>query len=492
MQPTQEQQQAIDAFRFGDDLVIEAGAGTGKTTTLKALAKQTERRGQYVAFNRSIVDEAKAKMPANVRSSTMHSLAMGGTERAFAHRLGSRRMRSDQIARVLGIDPVVVMYGTERKRLAPGFLAGHAMRTVKNFCNGADPTITVRHVAYIDGIDPPGSDGAKTYRNNDDVAATIVDAARALWADACKTDGRLPYQHDYYLKWWQLNEPRIEADFILFDEAQDASPVMVSIVEQQAGWSQIVAVGDTQQSIYGWRGAVNALAEMDIDTRTFLTQSFRFGPAVADIANLILERLNAELRLRGTPDIKSVVDTLEQPRTILCRTNAKAVETVLSSQRDGVRAFLIGGGGEMERFAKAAAELQATGRTSHVDLACFSSWQQVIDYCADDPMGDDLRLSVRLIEDYGADVVIEALGRMPKDEGAAQLVVSTAHKSKGREWSTVRLADDFAYPAGKDDLADEEWRLLYVAATRAIDGLDVSNVQPIADLTRKAHDEAVR
>ena len=48
----------------GKDLVIEAGAGTGKTSTLVHIAKANpEKRMQYVAFNSAIVRESKAKMP---------------------------------------------------------------------------------------------------------------------------------------------------------------------------------------------------------------------------------------------------------------------------------------------------------------------------------------------------------------------------------------------------------------------------------------------
>lgn len=54
LQPTYEQTAAADASATGEHLVIQAGAGTGKTTTLTQLAASTSRRGLYIAFNRSI------------------------------------------------------------------------------------------------------------------------------------------------------------------------------------------------------------------------------------------------------------------------------------------------------------------------------------------------------------------------------------------------------------------------------------------------------
>jgi len=59
--PTPEQQAIGAAFGTGENLVIEAGAGAGKTSTLKMIAQQAGRkRGLYLAFNRSIVDDAAA------------------------------------------------------------------------------------------------------------------------------------------------------------------------------------------------------------------------------------------------------------------------------------------------------------------------------------------------------------------------------------------------------------------------------------------------
>jgi ATP-dependent exoDNAse (exonuclease V) beta subunit len=42
--PTGEQQAIIDAYQTTANLVIEAGAGTGKTSTLRMLAACTPRR----------------------------------------------------------------------------------------------------------------------------------------------------------------------------------------------------------------------------------------------------------------------------------------------------------------------------------------------------------------------------------------------------------------------------------------------------------------
>ncbi|MCK1493792.1 ATP-binding domain-containing protein [Bradyrhizobium sp. 180] len=62
------------------------------------------------------------------------------------------------------------------------------------------------------------------------------------------------------------------------------------------------------------------------------------------------------------------------------------------------------------------------------------------------------------------------------DEERSDLTISTAHKAKGREWSTVRLMDDFlrSQPGKPTDGFDPaEVRLFYVALTRAKEAVEV-------------------
>lgn len=480
--PTDQQVEALGLFLSGCNLSVEAGAGTGKTTTLKLLATSTPAPGAYVAFNRAIVNEASEKMPMTVVSSTAHSLAMRAIGHRYRHRLDTGRMRSWELARLLGLDSLVVTYGGKRKVLQGSYLASLVMRTIRNFAMSADPAPTIQHVPYIDGIDVHQADGVRGVANNRKVREFIEPAIAKAWADLQDPLGALPFSHDHYLKLWQLGDPIIPGEFVLFDEAQDASPVMLAAVEAQLQrGSQLVFVGDSQQQIYEWRGAVNALAQVPHDATVFLTRSWRFGPAIANVANLVLGRLPTSMRLEGNPAIESqVAPAWALPGAILCRTNATAVEMVLRLQRDGHKPHLVGGGDEVLRFARAAADLEAGRQTSHPDLACFDTWKEVQAYVEQDPQGDDLKLLVKLIDEYGIDVIVQALDGMIA-ERAADVVVSTAHKAKGREWDVVRLAPDFQEP-GDGDGVDGEWRLLYVAATRARRVLDVRSCEPIAAL----------
>lgn len=478
--PTTEQQHILGLFETGQDVVIQAGAGTGKTTTLIQLAASTRRRGQYIAFNKAIVTEAGTKMPGTVTCSTAHSLAYRAVGATYAHRLrNSQRMKSIDLANRLKVDAMqVVAFDGSKKMLSRTFLAGLAMRGITRFCQSADPDPTMRHVPYVEGLDAPADDDGGHRRNvvNKQVAKHLEPALRLAWKDLMDIEGNLPYRHDHYLKAWQLDDPRIGADYILFDECQDANPVLLAIVEAQKH-AQRVFVGDSQQAIYGFTGAVDALSRIEATGAAvgYLTQSFRFGPAVADVANTMLGHLEAELRLTGYDEIASVVGPVAEPDVILTRTNAVAVRTLLQKQSDGLRVHLVGGGADIVSFAKAARQLMEGERTEHPELACFETWLEVQEYVKQDEQGGDLRLMVGLVDEFGVPTILEALDRNIREDDA-DIVISTAHKSKGREWNSVQLAGDFPPEPKKEEL-----RLLYVACTRAKRELDIEGVPFVRD-----------
>lgn len=477
--PTDEQQQVIDAFGAGlATLVVEAGAGCGKSSTLRMTAASAPtRKGVYVAYNKALADEAKGSMPASVMSRTAHSLAYGPVGSRFRHRLNGSRLPAREVARVLGIrEPIRI--GSDRVPLAPQQLARIVMDAVGRFCNTADSVPSRWHVRRVNGY---------TDAEHRQLAQAVEPWVVAAWDDLCAETGSLKYTHDCYLKQWQLSKPIIPADFILLDEAQDISPVMADIFGRQEH-AQRIMVGDSAQAIYGWRGAVDALSRFQADQRLTLSQSFRFGTAIADEANKWLELLDAKLRLRGFDQVDSRLARLDTPDVILCRSNGEAVSQLMSALDDGRRACLVGGGTEIRRLAEAARDLQSGRGTAHPELFAFTSWAEVKEYAEQDAGGSDLRVIVRLVETWGPAAIISAVDRM-SHEDRADLVISTAHKAKGREWDRVRIAEDFRSPAAGEDgdepdlPGDDELMLAYVSVTRARRVLDRGSLAWVDDVT---------
>lgn len=471
LKPTPEQQRIIDAASTGADLVIEAGAGSGKTSTLKMVAAAAPRkRGVYVAYNRAIAADAAKAFPASVLCKTAHGLAYGAVGSRFRHRLNAPRLPARETARILGINEPLVL-GTDRAPLAPQQLARLVMSTVTNFCHSDDDQPTRWHVPVVNGLEAPLARAA--------LAGAILPWATAAWADLTRPDGRLRFTHDVYLKLWALSRPQLEADYVLLDEAQDSNPCVSGVVNGRQKDTQRILVGDRCQAIYGWRGARDAMAGFD-GLRLVLSQSFRFGPAIAAEANKWLDVLDAELRLTGYDAIGSRVDQLDAPAAILCRTNAEAVRQALAARTAGRRAALVGGGNDIRQLAEAAIDLRAGRGTAHPELCAFRTWAEVQAYVTEDAAGSDLKVAVGLIDSYGPEGMLEILASLV-DERIADVVLSTAHKAKGREWATVRIADDFREPKASKDNPDpevprEDAMLAYVAVTRARQVLDRSGL----------------
>ncbi len=197
-QPTEEQRAIIAAARgmCGKGvLVVEAGAGAGKTTTLTMLEETLTGRGQYTAFNAALVKESKTKFK-RAECNTTHSLAFRAVGKRFANRLGGARVRSDVVARMLGVEPfsytIDVGGGPATRTIPSARLAAMILGAVKRFCQSADREIEAKHVRYVDGIDLP-VDGKKTYAVNERLREHLLPAVKRAWADLSNPDGRLPY-----------------------------------------------------------------------------------------------------------------------------------------------------------------------------------------------------------------------------------------------------------------------------------------------------------
>lgn len=487
MKPTDEQQAAIDAGLSGGHLIVEAGAGSGKTTVLdmmsRAMLTATGGRGLYVAFNRATKDEALTRFDPAMQCATGHGLAYARFGKPLRHKLPSARpaQAAWEVARMLGIQDVVLdISGDPTPAVAPAAKIAHSARdAVDRFCRSADAELTRAHLGR-DAL-PPGVNRAQYEQ-------AVLAAAQAAWADLASVDGTLRMPHDVYRKLWALSQPNLRLDFFMLDEAQDTAPVLAQVLRAQD--CQQIAVGDSCQQLYKWAGAVDAMANWGEAERLFLTQSWRFGPAIAEEANKWLTVLGSPLRLTGTEAIASELAELgSSARAVLCRTNVGAVGEVMTALEAGRRVALTGGGREIESLARAAEALQAGRRTTHPELSVFTSWEQVRQAANEENADPGLKVLVRMIDTYGPATVMATMRRLEAKESSADVVVSTGHKAKGREWPTVRASADFAprdqntAEDGRQGVDPEVAMLGYVTVTRAQQVLDRGPLAYVDGLT---------
>ena len=288
------------------------------------------------------------------------------------------------------------------------------------------------------------------------------------------------FTHDHYLKMYALSKPVIQGDVLFFDEAQDANPVIKSIVMNQ-DHLQKVLVGDENQAIYGFTGALDAMGEFAKTGATVLplAQSFRFGQAVADSANEMLGLLGSAMKLRGFDQIPSRIEDLtsDQAAAVLCRTNAGTLQEIVDVQQSGKKAALVGGIDQIKNFVIAAIDLQERSKTNHPELMMFTSWDELKNYVDKDADGGDLATLVKIVELNDSTKLLNALNSCV-DESRADVTISTAHKAKGREWDSVKIGADFSIvkedptTGNRSEMGRPEKMLAYVALTRAEVTLD--------------------
>ncbi len=230
------------------------------------------------------------------------------------------------------------------------------------------------------------------------------------------------------------------------DEAQDLDPVFAQVLEGQRGL-QRVYVGDPNQEIYGWRGAVNALEGLDTH-EAHLTWSFRFGEGLASKVRGFMAYLGRGLRLVGKAAWETEVAEdprdLEPPYTVLCRTNAGVVDALVRLVPK--RAYVYGGVDELIRLLEDAEALRRgePRPNPHPDLVLLESWDDLMVLAEEvgDPTASVLASLASAYADLASLASYLASVVVPR-EADAQIVFSTAHKAKGTEWPQVLLWEDF-------------------------------------------------
>src|SRR3546814_3378366 len=97
--------------------------------------------------------------------------------------------------------------------------------------------------------------------------------------------------------------------------------------------TKLLYLGDEHQSIYAFRGAQDAMASLPGGAYHYpLTQSWRFGPRTAQLANLMLRELKEErLQLEGMGEDREW--NPNAPYAYLARTNAELISQAVADRK---------------------------------------------------------------------------------------------------------------------------------------------------------------
>ena len=466
---TQEQIQIVEASKTHNILKIEAFAGSGKSSTLVEVSKVNLVPSLYLTFNKAMADEAKEKFPAHVECRTIHSMAYGSYGRDMSHKLVRPKGRyqnvagtASEIAKFYKLRPIFT--SDDKCAFSSVFIGLLAQQTVARYEQSGDVDIQEKHVPYRDILDK-----SKKFPEIDvkDVRKDVFKAAKSIWKD--RTDMLSPVlaTHDTYLKLYQLSNPKLNYDILYIDEVQDSNQVMLDIVLKQN--CKTILVGDSYQSIYQFRGAVNALERIQAPT-LHLSQSFRFGQDLADVANSIIKPSTSIKGFKHTTVLSAEgkdITELPEGSCLLFRTNMALMLTAIDLITQGIYVDVPNNISGAKQAISSALALKSGDmkNVKHQHLIPFSTWEEFKESAKDDP-----ELSALYNITKGSERELkDKLNMLNKnDPTIAKYVMRTAHGSKGLEWDTVMVMNDFSDDPNTYLKNQQEANLLYVATTRAM------------------------
>lgn len=479
IKPTEEQLGALELTKSNRVVKINAKSGCGKTSTLAVIAKNTVVPSLYLAFNKSMAAEARAKFPSHVSCMTTHGLAYGVVGHEYQNKLsrptGAYRNvggTGSEIAKLYKIPDYVI---DAKSKLRSAFLGQIIRDTVNKFEQSAAVELGKEHIPsnYEKDIKKRFPDISIKH-----LKSVLHRYAKRLWEERSDIWSEVMCTHDTYLKLFQLQKVQLtQYEVVYLDEAQDSNECVLDIVLSQKH-CKIVLVGDDRQAIYGWRGSVNAMQKVQC-SECGLTKSFRYGQKIADIASKILQNtVNIVGNELVDSKVESSLDEIETgvsavvynlPYTILFRKNLTLIYEAISLIERGVSISINIDTKDFVNMLKSAQELADGNLTKvkHEDIVPYASW---VEFKAEAKSDKSLLKLVSLVEQGDASRVIDVLHNYDK-HGDAHVTLTTSHKAKGLEYDQVVLSDDFPSNYDKNGrfvgLSEEDENLLYVAATRA-------------------------
>jgi len=479
--PSPEQSSFFDTLTdpSGRNIALSACAGSGKTTTivegLKLLpAKLPSGLAPsvcFLAFNKSIAETLKSRVPQAVACSTFHSLGFNALK-SFGIVQRNVKIDARKIPKLVFNTGTVDGGSPDMPQLIKLIGLGKSEATAT----------------------PDWAALCKLHEFDFDIGASRACALAQTVLDASLRD-RDTIDFDDML--WMpvvLNVLFTKYDYVFVDEAQDVNPVQMEIVARLLKpTSRLVIVGDPRQAIYAFRGAGHGA--MDEMIRRFDMTSMPLSVSYRCPRNIVLEA-----RTRGgctaiKPSAVAGDGTVQRETeysasaftphdVILCRNTAPLVAMCYALLQRSIPCRILG----RDIGAQLAALVKKMRAANLEDLAeKLGKWQaREVAKCETDGRSPD-----RVYDQH--DCIIHFINMLDEDSRSvedvltqidllfndqtksAKLTLCTVHKAKGLEWRTVFILDFAKYMPSR--WAKQDWQkvqeknLIYVAITRCMDTL---------------------
>jgi DNA helicase-2/ATP-dependent DNA helicase PcrA len=447
--------------------VVEAVAGSGKTTTIVEALKRVRGSSIFLAFNKSIATEL-GKRGVNAR--TFHSLTYSPVMRhKRANEVTNDKLRRICDAKLTGDDGA--LYGAFITRLVG--LGRQA---------GIGCLVPDVEQSWLDLVQYHDLELESEYAD----LGRALELASLLLQES-NSSGMVDFDDMLYIAVKDgLSLPKF--DFVFVDEAQDTNAIQRALLRKiMHKDSRMVAVGDPAQAIYGFRGADSNSLQLIVDefncTRLPLTISYRCPQAVVKYAQQWVSHIEAapnapegEVQSLGT---KWDTKVFQPGDLVVCRTTAPIIALAYKMLRTRVPVQVLGR--EIGQGLKALInKLNARGieqvqskleawRTREVEKAVAKKQDAKAEAIND--KADAIVCLIEGLEETNRTVpaLLRVIDDLFADKGAAT-VLSTIHKAKGLEAPRVFWLNSSQCPATwakQDWQRQQEVNLCYVAVTRA-------------------------
>ena len=464
--PMQEAIFAAVENTIGGNLIVEALAGTGKSTTLEEIVRRTDPDASVLvcAFNTSIAKALEPRMPVGVTVKTIHSFGFAALRAASTRRIEINRFRTaDAVQGILG--------------------RGHESRDARAFCS---KLISIAKGNAFDACEAGGTPKLDTLDAMADAQELLAPkgwsrgkllgvALQVLRAQQLSTSTEIDFDDMIWLPVVrQIAIPQF--DFVLVDELQDLNPAQIAICVEASAEGRFIGVGDRHQAIYGFRGADReAIPRMVRELRADvlpLSITYRCARSIVTEANEIVPALEAAPGAPLGTVRHASLETLERDVApgdfVLSRTNAPLVSLCFRLIKAGRRAAIQG----RDIGDGLAAWVRGTKAADVPELLrCVRDWRiseiARLDALERDTDGVTDRAECLIAIAEGAKSVAEVMLRIESifsgEAPGGRVLLSSTHRAKGLEAERVWLLHDtYCQRPGA-----EESNLLYVAITRA-------------------------
>lgn len=486
MTPSPYQQAVYDFVADADagNLMVEAVAGSGKTTTIMGALSHMRGDVLLMAFNKSIATELGNRAPSHVMCKTFHSLGFSalvrGRRRGEVEVDGRKtwsilkgKIRGADGARVNLTRPAIDTYGGFVAKLV-GLAKQAGIGALAEDSDASAWRAIIRHHNL-------------TLRSRDASEETAIEIARKVLAIAGECDTVIDFDDMLWLA-LRNNVTFRKFDWVVVDEAQDTNPLQVEIVRRSSdAQTRTVFVGDPMQAIYGFRGADSTamprIAETFECTKLPLSVSYRCAANIVATAREYCPHIEAAPNAAsGSVTDVEEFDLAKLDGVVLCRNNAPLLAVAYRCIAIGRPVQFHGKdlGKNLDNLIKRIA-----GATTSLDAFAAKAETWYLREYAKSQNDDDVAAMDRLADRIECLRVMVAAA--PEDDRTVQglrdraarlfigrasgLELASIHKSKGMEWDVVNILDAWRMPSkfsvGTPWMEQQESNLHYVAITRA-------------------------